>query len=74
VPIDGICVHGVLGLMMIVRQNHLQNFTVGVRVTPLFRPPTSRTLFQWLVAQNIMPSSTQTVIAPAQVRRVENFA
>jgi Family of unknown function (DUF6519) len=74
VPIDGVNIHGVLGLMMIVRQNHLQNFTVGVRVTPLFRPPTSRTVFQWLVAQNMMPTSTQTVIAPTQVRRVENFA
>lgn len=74
VPIDGVNVHGVLGLMMIVRQNHLQNFTVGVRVTPLFRPPTNRTVFQWLVAQNMMPSSSQTVIAPAQVRRIENFA
>jgi hypothetical protein len=73
-PIDGIRIHGVLGLMMIVRQNHLQNFTVGVRVEPLFRPPTNRTIFQWLVAQNMMPNSTQTVIAPAQVRRVENFA
>ena len=74
VPIDGICVHGVLGLMMIVRQNHLQNFTVGVRVVPLFRPPPNRLVFQWLVAQNMMPSSSQTVIAPAQVRRAENFA
>jgi hypothetical protein len=74
VPIDGISVHGVLGLMMIVRQNHLQNFTVGVRVTPLFRPPTNRTTFQWLVAQNMMPNSAHTVIAPTQVRRVENFA
>ncbi len=74
VPIDGVSVHGVLGLMMIVRQNHLQNFTVGVRVTPLFRPPTNRTIFQWLVAQNMMTSSTQTVIAPGQVRRFENFA
>ena len=74
VPIDGISVHGVLGLMMIVRQNHLQNFTVGVRVTPLFRPPTNRTTFQWLVAQNMMPNSAQSVIAPTQVRRVENFA
>lgn len=74
VPIDGVRVHGVLGLMMIVRQNHLQNFSVGVRVVPLFRPPTNRTLFQWLVAQNMMPNSTQTVIAPVQVRRVENFA
>jgi hypothetical protein len=74
VPIDGISVHGVLGLMMIVRQNHLQNFSVGVRVTPLLRPPTTRTLFQWFVAQNMMPSSTQMVIAPTQVRRFENFA
>ncbi|HEU4678716.1 MAG TPA: DUF6519 domain-containing protein [Terrimicrobiaceae bacterium] len=74
VPIDGISVHGVLGLMMIVRQNHLQNFSVGVRVTPVFRPPTNRTIFQWLVAQNMMPNSAQTVIAPTQVRRVENFA
>ena len=74
VPIEGISIHGVLGLMMIVRQNHLQNFTVGVRVTPLFRPSTTRTVFQWLIAQNMMPSSTQTVIAPTQVRRVENFA
>ena len=73
-PIDGISIHGVLGLMMIVRQNHLQNFTVGVRVTPLFRPPTSRTVFQWFIAQNMMPSSIQTVIAPTQVRRFENFA
>ena len=74
VPIEGISIHTVLGLMMIVRQNHLQNFTVGVRVTPLVRPPTTRTVFQWLIAQNMMPSSTQTVIAPTQVRRVENFA
>lgn len=74
VPIDGVSIHGVLGLMVIVRQNHLQNFTVGVRVTPLFRPPTNRTVFQWLVAQNMMPSSTQTVVAPTQVRRLENFA
>ena len=36
VPIDGVSVHGVLGLMMIVRQNHLQNFTVGVRVISAF--------------------------------------
>jgi hypothetical protein len=75
--VEGIRVWGVLGRMMIVRQNHITGFSVGVRVNPLNFSPTKS---QWLVADNVAPGSQAAVeLTPPPagtigVRAVENYA
>jgi len=71
-PIDGVRVFGTLGRMVMVRQNHLAGCTTGVRVEPLNQ--TLRTVEQWRVADNAMPSVQRTVVAPAIVQRSNNVA
>ncbi len=56
--IEGIRVSGRLGRMVIIRQNHLAGFPVGIYFNPLDNyDPTAR--MQWLVSDNIA-SSAQT--------------
>jgi hypothetical protein len=67
-PVDGIRIWGVLGRMMVIRQNHVAGFSVGARVVPMAPLPTSPL---WRVADNLLvgglvaPGSvTQTVPPP----------
>lgn len=72
VPIDGIYIYGHLGRMMIVRQNHLVNSTVGIRVVPLSGGEGKP---QWIVADNVAPKSDNAVLAPPEVRgKADNYA
>ncbi len=70
--IEGIRIFGFLGRMAIVSRNHLVNATVGIVVNPL--PPFGHVRAQWLVSDNVTPGAQQSVIAPARVRKVENYA
>ena len=72
-PIDGVRVFGHLGRMMIVRENHLVNVTIGVHVElPAGAVvPNNR---RWLVSWNMAPSSTSAVSAPDSVRKIENLS
>ena len=53
--IEGIRIFGYLGRMMIVRKNHLENFTIGTYINPLNE--ISKQLFQWVVTNNISPNA-----------------
>ena len=65
-PVDGVRVYGVLGRMLLVRQNYLEGFETGVRVRPLRMLPNQPNL--WAVTDNMMPGSTTRVVAPGAVR------
>jgi hypothetical protein len=65
-PMDGIRVYGVLGRMMVIRQNHLSGFPLGVRVLPLRAVQGQANL--WAVTDNVMPQALLKVDAPASVR------
>jgi len=72
ISIDGIRIHGHLGRMMIVRQNHLVGSTVGIRVIPLSGDEGKP---QWIVTDNVAPNSENAVLAPPKVRGIaDNFA
>ena len=72
VSIDGILIHGHLGRMMIVRQNHLVGSTVGIRVIPLSGDEGKP---QWIVTDNVAPNSENAVLAPSKVRGIaDNYA
>ncbi|MBC7812249.1 MAG: hypothetical protein H7175_13925 [Burkholderiales bacterium] len=75
VRIDGIRVFGYLGRMMIVRQNHMVGFNVGIYVEPLGDISASQ---QWLVTDNMAVSAQQVVKvatrATAKVRVPNNLA
>jgi hypothetical protein len=69
-PIEGIRVYGALGPMMMIRQNHLEGCTTGIRVKPLNdHVPSQR---QWLVAENLMPSVERAIVAPGSVKKRDN--
>jgi len=73
VSIDGIRIHGHLGRMMIVRQNHLVGTTTGIRVVPLSGAEHGTP--QWIVTDNVAPNARNAVIAPSSVRgRSDNYA
>lgn len=71
--VEGVRVYGLLGRMMIVRQNFLENCTTGVFVKPL-RLGDRTTRDQWLVADNMMPHASTPVDAPNSVRKRDNYA
>jgi hypothetical protein len=75
VRIDGIRVFGYLGRMMIVRQNHMVGFNVGIYVEPLGDISASQ---QWLVTDNMAVSAQQVVKvaarATAKVKVPNNLA
>jgi len=68
--IEGIRIHGYLGRMMIVRQNHLVNVSTGIFVRPLNGGGTPL----WLVSYNMIPRSAKQVDAPDRVMKDHNFA
>jgi hypothetical protein len=71
IPIDGIRVHGYLGKMMTVRQNHVVGTTVGIRIVPLGTLPDRP---QWIAIDNVAPGASDAVLAPSIVRgRSDNF-
>jgi hypothetical protein len=70
--IDGVRVFGVLGRLMIVRQNHLEGVTVGIRVNPVHANP--QITHQWLVADNMVPSPQALIVAPPNVQKINNIA
>ena len=71
-PIDGIRIFGFLGRMVMVRQNHIVEFSTGTRVTPL--NISTRTLEQWFVSDNAMENIARAVDAPRLVRRENNVS
>jgi hypothetical protein len=60
-PIDGIRIWGVLGRMMVVRQNHVVGFSVGARVVPVAPLPATPL---WRVADNVLAGG---LLAPSSV-------
>ncbi len=78
--IEGVRIFGYLGKRAILRQNHLQDFSVGIRMNPLNpskNPPTPL----WLVADNVASVQVTNDNAPvtpaeqqARVRQSQNFA
>jgi len=70
--IDGVRVFGILGRLMIVRQNHLEGVTVGIRVNPVHANP--QITHQWLVADNMVPGPQALIVAPPNVQKINNIA
>jgi hypothetical protein len=70
--IDGVRVFGILGRMMIVRQNYLVGVTTGIRVNPVHPPPVNSN--QWLVADNMAPGAQSLVVAPPNVQKINNIS
>jgi hypothetical protein len=67
VHVEGLRIWGHLGKRMIVRQNHMVNFSLGVRVEPLNLNEHDQPL--WLVMENVA-----SVQAPSKVQKSRNFA
>lgn len=61
--LDGITCHGHFGPHLLVRDNHLNGATIGVRVQPMSARGTRR----WLVADNVADGARSAVDAPATV-------
>jgi len=59
VRFDGIRIHGLLGPLMIVRHNHLEDFYTGIRIKSV--PPEPSPVAQWLVADNVMTGAKYPV-------------
>jgi len=70
--VEGVRIFGHLGRLAIARENHLVNVNIGIVVQPL--PPLPQGRSQWLVADNMSPGAQVPVLAPAQVRKVENYS
>ena len=61
--IDGLKVRGILGKMMIIRQNYISNSDVGIRVIPLNED--LKEFSQWIISDNMAASARFAVIAPS---------
>jgi hypothetical protein len=70
--IDGVRVFGILGRMMIVRQNHLEGVTTGIRVSPVHANPQITRL--WMVADNMVPGAQSLIVAPPNVQKINNIS
>jgi hypothetical protein len=58
-PTDGIRIFGMLGRMVIVRQNHVVDFTIGVTLQGIGKPaPTTSPL--WEISDNLLATAAQT--------------
>jgi len=76
-PVDGIRAYGLFGRILIIRANELLGATTGILVHPTNPIPGQynvATKNQWLVADNMSPNAQAAVVAPATVRKVENYA
>ncbi|WP_394698459.1 DUF6519 domain-containing protein [uncultured Desulfobacter sp.] len=67
--IEGIRIFGYLGPMMILRSNHLENFTIGIYVNPLNDIPQS--LVQWVATNNISPKAKFALEIGARAKQNE---
>ncbi|MCC7174007.1 MAG: hypothetical protein IT159_02330 [Bryobacterales bacterium] len=66
-PVDGIRIFGYFGRYIMVRDNHIPGFGVGIRITPRGTEYTRSTRF-WRVADNAVLSAAQSaVIAPQAI-------
>lgn len=61
--IDGIRLYGQMGRRMLVRQNHITQFTNGVYAYPLFDVDESLPASLWLIADNVTPSDLTNSVA-----------
>jgi uncharacterized protein DUF6519 len=68
-PVDGIRVWGILGRLMVVRQNHVVGANVGVRITPVGKDPTS---MRWIVGDNMLEGGLQ--VPPKVVTAIAGVA
>ncbi len=68
--VDGIRVHGYLGRMLMISQNHIVNATTGIYVKPLNNTTTPL----WVVSYNMLPESSKQVDAPGNVKKFHNYA
>jgi predicted SnoaL-like aldol condensation-catalyzing enzyme len=66
--VEGIRVFGILGPMIVIRQNHIQNATVGIHVRALGGSDTAEP--QWLAGDNITKGAEVPLIKPAAMRNV----
>lgn len=69
--VDGICVHGVLGAFLLVRQTSLHGFLTGVRVRSVAPEPAAGRRM-WLVAETMAAGATLGVDAPVAAQE-NNF-
>jgi hypothetical protein len=60
-PVDGVRVWGIVGKLMVMRQNHVAGFTVGARITPLVPVPAPH---RWIAADNVLEGG---LLAPNSV-------
>lgn len=57
--IDGIRVHGHIGKMMIIRQNHLVGYTQGIHFWPI---NDGSGTYQWVITDNMAEGSTEEAV------------
>ncbi|MBI4928910.1 MAG: hypothetical protein HY835_14175, partial [Anaerolineae bacterium] len=70
--VQGILLHGVFGPRLLVRQNHLGFFRVGILVVPIGSPSVPLQNRLWVVAENLAERAAAVVQAPATVKQVDN--
>lgn len=73
--VQGVVLHGFFGPRLLVRENHLSGFPVGVQVVPLSRahtPLPNKRL--WMVSDNLAEGATTAVQAPATVSQANNVS
>jgi hypothetical protein len=64
--VEGIRVHGVLGPFMVIRQNNLSGFPIGIRVVPENQPMATPI---WVVTELLATDSKKALDASAQIQR-----
>jgi len=69
--IDGIRVFGRLGRSVIVRENHLDGFNVGVNVVPRGSAPSGKPM--WLINDNLAEGSNPPVTGPDSLGKASNW-
>ena len=71
--VQGILLHGFFGPRLLVKENHLSAFRVGIQVEPLSRPVTPLPAARlWIVSENIAERAATVVQAPAMVTQINN--
>lgn len=63
ITMDGITCHGHFGARLLVRDNHIRQATIGIRVVPL----NGRAPRRWLVLDNLAEGAKTAVSAPTSV-------
>jgi hypothetical protein len=62
----GIKVYGVLGPMIALRQNHIENAYMGIQVRAIAR--TDKGMPQWIAADNLTRGASVPISKPAAMR------